>query len=131
MTSSARTFTRPQGFTLIELLVVMSILALLLTLALPRYFSSLEHSKEVTLQENLKVMRDTLDKFYADRGRYPDTLELLVTERYLRHVPVDPITESAQTWITVPPENIELGGIYDVRSGAPGNTRGGTPYAEL
>lgn len=119
------------GFTLIELLVVMSILALLLTLALPRYFSSMDHSKEVTLQENLKTMRDTLDKFYADRGRYPDSLEQLVTERYLRNVPVDPITESTQTWITVAPENIEQGGIYDVRSGASGNTKNGTPYVEL
>ncbi len=109
----------------------MSIVALLMTIALPRYFAAIERSKEVTLREDLKIMRDSLDKYYADRGSYPQTLEQLVDGRYLREVPKDPITGSAQTWVTVAPESTELDGIYDVRSGAPGATRSGIYYSDL
>lgn len=119
------------GFTLIEVLVVMAVIALLLTIALPRYFGSLEKSKEVVLKENLQVMRVTLDKFYADRGRYPQTLEELVTEKYLRNVPVDPMTESAQTWRTMHGVEGESTGIMDVHSGAVGKTKDGIPYEDL
>lgn len=85
-----------RGFTLIELLVVMGVIGLLLALALPRYFKSLEHAKDVALAENLKVMRTQIDRFYADRGRYPETLHELVDARYLRDVPMDPITQSRE-----------------------------------
>ena len=92
---------RCRAFTLIELMVVMAIIATLLTIALPRYFGSVERSKEATLKQSLAVMRDAIDKFYGDTGRYPDALEELVTKRYIRSLPVDPITESATTWVTV------------------------------
>ena len=119
-----------QGFTLIELLVVMAIIATLLTIALPRYFQSVQKSKEAVLKENLYQMRDALQKFYADRGKYPESLEQLAEKRYLREVPIDPITESRSTWIVVAPEDNESGGVFDVRSGAEGTASGGEPYRE-
>lgn len=117
-----------QGFTLIEMLVVMAIVALLLTLALPRYFGALDRSKDVALQENLKVIRVTLDRFYADKGRYPEALDELVTQRYLRAVPIDPITQSANSWILLPPVDPDKRGIVDVRSGAQGVASDGRAY---
>ncbi len=120
-----------RGFTLIELLVVMVIVALLLTIALPRYFGAVDKSKDVVLQENLQVLRITLDKFYADKGRYPEALAELVEQRYLRGVPVDPVTDSSQTWILLPPQDADIQGIADVKSGATGQTRDGRPYASL
>lgn len=117
---------RGGGFTLIELLVVMAIVALLLTIAVPRYFGALAHSKEVALHENLKVLRISLDKFAGDKGRYPDELAELVGQGYLRAVPLDPVTESAQTWVLVTGDG---SGIVDVRSGAPGLDREGREYA--
>src|SRR5690606_30516956 len=86
------------GFTLVELMVVMAIIALLLALAMPRYFNHLENSRETILRQDLAVMRDAVDKYHGDRGRYPDSLEELVSARYLRTLPVDPITESPDTW---------------------------------
>jgi general secretion pathway protein G len=120
-----------RGFTLMELMVVMAIIASLLTLALPRYFHSVERSREAVLKQDLTIMRDAIDKFLADLGRYPLTLEELAEKRYLRKVPPDPITESATTWVTVPPPdgNTSREGVYDVRSGAPGNSLDGEPYA--
>jgi general secretion pathway protein G len=120
-----------KGFTLIEMLVVMSIVALLLTIALPRYFGSVEKSKEVALKENLQVMRTAIDKFYADKGRYPNALSELVTERYFRSVPADPVTELTSTWILVPSRDIDKPGIEDVKSGAAGKTRDNIPYDQL
>jgi prepilin-type N-terminal cleavage/methylation domain-containing protein len=117
-----------RGFTLIEMLIVMAIVALLLTIALPRYFGSLDKSKDVALQENLKVLRVTLDRFYADKGRYPDTLDELVTQKYLRAVPLDPITESAATWIAISATDANVQGIADVKSGAPGLAKDGRAY---
>lgn len=123
--------SRPKGFTLIELLVVMSIIALLLTLAVPYYFGSLQKSREAVLRENLELMREALDKHYGDAGRYPDRLEDLVSERYLRRIPQDPITESATTWVTVPPRDpADHGTVYDVKSGAEGNASDGSAYSE-
>lgn len=120
------------GFTLIELLIVMAIIATLLTIGVPRYFASVERSKEAVLRENLRLMRDAIDKYYADNGRYPDTVETLASRRYLRAVPVDPITENATSWVTIgPPEEPARGGIYDIRSGAAGNTVNGVPYGQL
>jgi general secretion pathway protein G len=118
-----------RGFTLIELLVVMAIIAMLLTLAMPRYFHSVDKSREAVLRHDLQTMRDAIDKFFADRGRYPARLEELAERRYVRSVPVDPITDSASTWVVVaPPEGVAFEGVYDVRSGALGNSVDGTPY---
>jgi general secretion pathway protein G len=114
---------RRTGFTLIELLVVM---------AIPRYFSSVDRSKEAVLRENLNTVRDAIDKFHADRGRYPDSLPDLVTKRYLRSVPMDPIAESDSAWVIVPPpQGVGDGAVYDVRSGAQGSTLDGKAYSEL
>lgn len=121
---------RVTAFTLIELLVVMAIIAVLLTLAVPRYFHSVDKSKEAVLQQSLVTIRDAIDKYYSDKGKYPDTIEDLVTQKYLRKPPVDPITESATTWVTVPPEDPEKGNVYDIKSGAEGKSRDGTPYSE-
>ncbi len=120
------------GFTLIELLVVLSILALLLTLAVPKFIHSIDVAKEAVLSENLRLVRETIDKFYGDKGRYPEILDELVSERYLRALPQDPITGSASTWTLIPPESSDdAGGVYDIRSGAPGTTADGRPFAEL
>lgn len=119
-----------QGFTLIELLVVLAIISTLLTLAVPRYFSSLQKSKEVVMKENLWIMRDALDKYYGDVGKYPDQLEDLAAKRYLRAIPIDPLTETSTTWLVIPPDDPEKGGVYDVKSGAEGTATGGSPYSD-
>jgi general secretion pathway protein G len=118
------------GFTLIELLVVMTIVALLLTLALPRYFGSIDRSKEAVLKENLHQMREAISRYYADKGRYPESLETLAADKYLRRVPLDPITESTGTWQVVQPEDAQKSGVYDVRSGAPGKASNGSEYSQ-
>jgi general secretion pathway protein G len=120
----------PAGFTLVELLVVMAIIATLLTLAVPRYFGSVEKSKEAVLKQNLATVRDSLDKYYADTGRYPDSLDDLVTKKYLRNIPLDPLTESASTWILIPPVDPGKGAVYDVKSGAQGKASDGTAYGD-
>ena len=107
--------TSPRGFTMIELVIVMAMLGLLLSLALPQYMATLERGREQVLQQNLASLREALDKFYGDRGRYPDTLEDLVTQRYLRAIPVDPFTE-APNWIVVAPKDPAKGGVIDVQS---------------
>src|SRR5262245_49332477 len=120
------------GFTLIELIVVLAILALLLTLAVPRYFAHVQRTKETTLKQDLATMRDAIDKFHGDKGRYPETLTELVTLRYIRNVPVDPITESVSTWKVIPPaDNEAKGAVYDIKSGAEGNGLDGKPFADL
>lgn len=119
----------PRGFTLIELLVVLAIVGVLLSLAAPRYFGSVELAREAALKHDLAVMRDAIDKHHADTGRYPATLEELVARRYLRRVPVDPITESTDTWVIVAPDDRGLGAVYNVTSGAPGSGRDGSAYA--
>lgn len=124
--------TAKRGFTLIELLVVMAIIATLLAIAAPRYFGSMDRAREAALRETLFVMRDAIDKYHGDTGRYPDDLGELVAKRYLRKLPVDPITESADTWVVVPPPDDALHGrAYDVRSGAQGNGADGQAYSEL
>ncbi|WP_211091374.1 type II secretion system protein [Pseudothauera rhizosphaerae] len=119
---------RRSGFTLIELLVSMAVIALLVSLAAPRYFSSMEKAQETALRENLRQVREAIDKHVGDTGRYPDTLGDLVSKGYLRRPPVDPITDSETTWILVPPKEPGQGGLYDVRSGAPGLSRDGSAY---
>ncbi len=118
------------GFTLIELLVVLAIISTLLTLAVPRYFSSVQRSKEVVMKENLWVMRDALDKYFSDLGRYPDQLQDLATKKYLRAIPIDPLTETSTTWRVIPPDDPEKGGVYDVKSGAEGTASGGGDYSD-
>jgi general secretion pathway protein G len=120
-----------RGFTLIELLVVLAIVALLLTLAVPRFFPSVDKTKETILLGNLRSTRAVIDQFHADTGRYPDSLEQLVEKKYLARLPVDPILESDSGWVIVPPEEEGVqGAVYDLHSGAPGNGRDGRPYAE-
>lgn len=119
-----------QGFTLIELLVVMAIIATLLTVAAPRYIGHVDRAKEAVLRENLVTLRDVLDKHYADNGKYPSSLEELVTKGYIRKIPTDPMTDSAQTWTFIPPADPEKGAIFDVHSGAPGRARDGTYYRD-
>jgi general secretion pathway protein G len=128
----SRPVARParRGFTLIELLIVLGIVALLLSLAVPRYFSSIDSTKETILADNLRNVREVIDQYHADRGRYPDSLDQLVEKNYLRALPVDPITDSTDSWIVVPPEDESKGAVYSIRSGAPGNGRNGTPYAD-
>ena len=121
---------RARAFTLIELLTVLAIIALLLTIALPRYFGSLERSKEAVLKEDLYQMRDAIDKYHEDRGAYPPSLEALVADKYLRALPADPITGSSATWIVVAPDDPAQGGVYDVRSGAPGRAADGSAYRD-
>lgn len=121
---------KPRGFTLIELLVVLGIVALLLTLAVPRFFPSVDGARETILADNLRNTRAVIDQFYSDTGRYPESLEELVEKKYLRSLPVDPITEATDTWIMVPPEDANQGAVYSIRSGAPGSGRNGRPYQE-
>lgn len=118
-----------RGFTLIELLVVMTVIAVLLTIAVPRYFQHLDRAREAALRESLAVMRDAIDKYRGDTGRYPETLEELVSKRYLRKVPPDPITESSESWVLVPPPD-EPGArkVWDVKSGAEGQGLSGSDY---
>ena len=119
-----------RGFTLIELLVVMAIIATLLSIAAPRYFGQVDSAREKALAQSLEVMRDAIDKFRADTGKYPATLTELVEKRYLRKLPVDPITESTETWEIVPPPDPAESWVWDVRSGARGSGRDGRPFAE-
>ena len=111
-------------------MVVMAIVALLLSLALPRYFNHIDNARETILKQDLAVMRDAIDKYHGDRGRYPESLDELVSARYLRAVPVDPLTERADTWQIVEPPDGDSSGVYDVHSGAPGKNREGSAYAE-
>src|SRR5688500_16698130 len=119
------------GFTLIELLVVFAIIATLLSLVAPRYFQSIDRSKEAALQENLATLRQALDKYQDDTGKYPNTVEDLVNARYLRKVPMDPVTESAETWVLVSPPDSKKGGVFNVKSGATGNSTSGKPYNDF
>lgn len=131
---------RESGFTLMELMVVVAIIGILVSMAVPTYRSAVERAKETVLRQNLYVLRDCIDQYYADKGKYPDSLEALVDEGYLRHLPVDPMTGQSD-WVTVPytgaePGQLEPtegesgGGIWDVHSAAPGTARDGTKYAD-
>lgn len=121
---------RMRGFTLVELLVVLAILMLLLTVAAPRYFNGIERAKESSLKQTLAVVRDAIDKFHADNARYPESLDELAERKYIRKVPVDPLTESRDTWQLVAPEEDQPGALYDLHSGAEGQAADGSLYAE-
>ena len=125
-----RTATPQPGFTLIELMVVLAVIALLLSIVAPHYAGRITRAEEAVLQENLVLLRDALDKHYADAGRYPDALDELVAKRYLRKIPSDPLTQSSATWIVVAPDDPQKGRVYDVRSGAPGIGSNGKPYEQ-
>jgi general secretion pathway protein G len=118
------------GFTLVELMVVLAVIALLVSIVAPRAIGGVSRAEEAVLKQDLALMRDALDKHYSDAGRYPATLQELVTKRYLRSLPTDPLTRSSATWIVVAPADPEKGAVYDVRSGAPGAGSNGTPYAQ-
>jgi general secretion pathway protein G len=119
--------TIKRGFTFIELMVVMAIIATIIAIAMPRYFQGLERTKETALKQNLKEMRDAIDHYHADKGAYPANLQTLVSERYLRFIPEDPITEKADTWqIVLPPDH--SGRVYDVASGATTVASDGTAF---
>jgi general secretion pathway protein G len=116
------------GFTLIELLVVMTVLAVLGSLVLPRYMDKVDTARETVLRQDLVGLRTAIDQFYRDQARYPDTLDELVSKRYIRTIPVDPITERADSWILVPPKE-GAKAVFDVKSGANQRARDGSDYA--
>ena len=118
------------GFTLIELIVVMAIIALLFTIAVPRYWHSTDKAREAVLKQDLAQMRAAIDQYHADRGKYPERLEDLVDRKYLRAIPQDPITQSTTTWIIVPPPDAVSGTVYDIKSGAAGAALDGRSYSE-
>jgi len=122
------TGSRTRGFTLVELLVVMVVIGMLLTIAVPRYFKSLERSKEAVLRQDVASLRESIDRFYGDTGKYPETLEVLVEKHYLRAIPVDPMSHASDTWVVLHAEEPEDTGIKDVHSGAQGNDSQGQPY---
>jgi general secretion pathway protein G len=126
---------RPSGFTLVELLIVISLISILAGVGLVQYKNSLVHAQEATLKEDLFRMNDAIDQYYADKGKYPASLDALVSEGYLRKVPEDPVTKSADTWQTVPadpdPSNPSAEpGIYAVKSGAQGTALDGSSYSD-
>ena len=124
-----------QGWTLIELMIVVTLIMLLASLSLVQYRNSITRAKEGTLRSQLFIMRDAIDQYYADKAKYPDSLQTLVSEQYLRSVPRDPFTESSDTWQTVPAEPepgsvTAAAGIFDVKSGFDGNSIDGSRYSD-
>lgn len=119
-----------RGFTLIELLVVLAIVSTLLLLVTPRLYQQVDATKEAVLRDNLRLTRQVIDRFYGDTGRYPESLQELVDKRYLRALPVDPLTDSSASWQLVPVPEGTKGTVFDLRSGAPGQSADGRPYAE-
>lgn len=118
------------GFTLIELLVVLAIMATLMSIVAPRYFDSVGKAKEAALRADLRLLRESIDKYRADTGHYPVALSDLVDSRYIQAVPADPLTERSDSWIASPHPNGITEGIYDIHSGAPGTGRDGKPFKQ-
>jgi general secretion pathway protein G len=119
---------RRAGFSLVELLVVMAALALLLSLAYPTYVKQVDRARDAVLRHNLNSLREAIDRFYADHARYPQDLTELVDRRYLRQVPLDPVTDRADTWVVLLPSGA-AGRVFDVKSGALGLAMDGSSYA--
>ena len=115
--------SKRKGFTLVELMVVLAVIALLLSVVVPDYMGKMRRAEEAVLQQDLALIRDSLDKHYADTGKYPGSLEELVAKHYLRAIPKDPFTQSASTWVAVPPQDTRKGNVWDVKSGAKGYER--------
>src|SRR3979411_2202787 len=127
---SLRGRARPnRGFTLIELLIVMAIIGTLLSIAVPRYFHSLRHARETVLKQDLSILREAIDKYYADLNQYPEKLPDLADKRYVRAIPVDPFTKLADTWTLIQSEDPDHAGIRDIHSGAAELALDGTPFA--
>ncbi len=125
-----------KGFTLIELIVVVAIIGILVTMAMPVYKDSVRRAREAVLREDLYILRDSIDQFYTDKGHYPSDLGALVAENYIKQIPIDPFTGSADSWITEEAESDDTttdqpAGIREVKSGAIGTTADGTPYSDL
>lgn len=112
-------------------MVVLAIIATLLSVVVPKYMSSVDQAREMALKESLKVVRDAIDKHFSDTGKYPESLEDLVSKKYLRKTPLDPVTDRTDSWVIVPPPDPALGSVFDIKSGAPGVDRGGKPFGEL
>ena len=126
---------RANGFTLIELLIVIALISILATMGVVQYRNSVQSAKEATLRTDLFRMRDAIDQYYADKAKYPASLDALVSDGYMRAIPQDPITKSSDTWQTVPaepePGNTSTDpGIYNVKSGASGTGLDGTSYSD-
>ena len=126
---------REAGFTLVEILIVITLIFVLAGMALVQYTNSVTSAKEAVLKENLFRLRDAIDQYYADKNKYPASLDDLVTEKYIRLVPPDPMTNSTDTWQTVMSEPDPLNpsaqpGVYDVKSGAEGTALNGTKYSD-
>lgn len=117
-----------KGFTLMEILIVLSMIAILAAIAVPIYNQSLLKARETVLKENLYQVRDAIDKYYSDKGGYPASLSTLVSERYIRELPLDPIENSKETWEEVYNDNGE--GITDLKSSSDKVGRNGKPYSE-
>jgi general secretion pathway protein G len=126
---ASRPRSSQHAFTLIELLVVMAIIGTLLSIAVPRYFRTLERARETVLKHDLAVLREAIDKHYADLNEYPQSLPVLVEKRYVREVPIDPFTKLADTWTLIPSEDPDHSGIRDIHSGAAETAADGTPVA--
>lgn len=117
-----------KGFTLIELLVVLSIIALLLSLASPKYFNHIDLAKETALKQDLDIIRIAIDQYFGDHGVYPESLDSLVEQSYLDKIPIDPITERADTWVITPPEPPLKGEVFNVNSASQGLAKNGTAF---
>lgn len=131
--------SRLRGFTVIEMLVVLSAVAFLVGVMAPAYVRHVDRARDSALRQDLRTVRDALDQFHADRSRWPSSLQELVETKYLRALPVDPVTKSASSWVLVAADGVAqqdlqsgqaaAAGVQDVRSGAPGKDVAGVPYA--
>jgi general secretion pathway protein G len=120
--------SRPRGFTLIELLVVMVVVALLASIVAPKYMDRVDAARETVLRQNLAGLRNSIDQFYRDKSRYPDSLAELVQQKYIRSIPMDPITEQTDSWVLIAPQDGGKG-VFDVRSGSHLRAKDGSNYA--